>query len=171
MIYDYTKTHKASKFTDSTSVPLFPRKFVKLEYFCIVSNTVKPFEACLGLSVRLRFGPGVGLTTLPATPRIAPYGTLASVKRGLHKKPNWPIILYQVLSHLNLSLEKTMQTLIDPWVVQYERLMEILKEAAVSTDLSPRIMKKIFVYHRRVINDELYEEGIRLFNYVYKDEI
>lgn len=63
-----------------------------------------------------------------------------------------------------------MQSITDPWVVQYERLMDILHEAAVSSDLPPRTMRKIFILHRGSISEELFQEGIRLFKSVYKDQ-
>lgn len=64
-----------------------------------------------------------------------------------------------------------MNSVTDPWASQYERLMDILKSAEVSKDLSPRVQKKILVLHKSLISQAEFEEAISLFKYLYKGEI
>jgi len=64
-----------------------------------------------------------------------------------------------------------MNSVIDPWVAHYERLMDILSRAGVSKDLTPRSQRKILITHKGEITDEELREALLLFNEVYKKEM
>ena len=64
-----------------------------------------------------------------------------------------------------------MNSVTDPWVAHYERLMEILNLASVSKDLTPRAQRKILLIHRKQITHEELREALSLFNEVFKEDM
>jgi len=64
-----------------------------------------------------------------------------------------------------------MNSVTDPWVVHYERLMDILTKAGVSRDLPPRIQRKILIMHMGTISNKELKEALSLFKVVYKGEL
>lgn len=63
-----------------------------------------------------------------------------------------------------------MNSVTDPWVAHYERLMDILKKAAVSIELSPRAQKKVLLWHKEQITKKELREALILFKEVFPEE-
>jgi hypothetical protein len=64
-----------------------------------------------------------------------------------------------------------MSLVIDPWVVNYERLMELFKTANVPEDLTPRSQKKALVLHQALLTNQEYNEALSLLKILYKEEL
>lgn len=64
-----------------------------------------------------------------------------------------------------------METVTDPWVSQYERLMKIIKKLNISEDLSPRIQKKQLILNRCLLSKQDFVDAISLFKYLYQGEV
>ena len=71
---------------------------------------------------------------------------------------------------MQIQLGKNMSAVIDPWVVHYERLMDILSKAAVSKDIQPRIQRKILLWHKDQITKKELREALNLFSIVFKED-
>jgi len=64
-----------------------------------------------------------------------------------------------------------MKSITDPWVVHYERLMDILNLAGVARDIPSKTQRKILITHRDAITDNELNEALSLFKTVYGEEI
>ena len=64
-----------------------------------------------------------------------------------------------------------MNSVTDPWVVHYERLMDILNRAGVSRDMGPKVQRKILIMHRNAITREELKEALSLFPQVFGEEM
>jgi len=100
-----------------------------------------------------------------------PFGTLASLRlTQADDGPHRPFTPRSCSTSI-CRWKKQMKSITDPWVVHYERLMDILNLAGVARDIPSKTQRKILITHRDAITDNELNEALSLFKTVYGEEI